>query len=168
MRKYFSVEKAAEIIISGDSDQELDDPQIVILPPENVNSVTDEEDINEDCLDVEVYDVPGFVEIHYASGEMPQSSSSSEQPSKKRRRQSKINWKKGETLNKIKISSEKDSEPQDLQEKYPILSTLDPIDLYKLFFDAELLDLCVNETNKYALQKVTIILPFRKQRCKFS
>lgn len=154
MPKYFSVEKAAEIIISGDSDQELDDPQIVILPPENVNSVTDEEDINEDCLgDVEVHDVPGFVEIHYASEEMPQSSSSSEQPSKKRRRQSKINWKKGETLNKIKISSEKDSEPQDLQEKYPILSTLDPIDLYKLFFDAELLDLCVNETNKYALQK---------------
>ena len=65
MPKYFSVEEAVEKIAAEDSDTEVEPVQLVILPPEDVNCATDEEDIDDDVLqDVQVSDVPGFVEIH--------------------------------------------------------------------------------------------------------
>lgn len=133
MPKFFSVEKAAKLLHL--QILMLDDPEIDILPPEDVNSVTNKENINEDCLGhVGFRDVLGFVEIHHAPGEMPQSSILSENQPLKKWRQSKLNWKKGESLNGNNVSTEMVSEPQDLREKHPILSTLYPIDLYKLFF----------------------------------
>ena len=159
MPKYFSVEEAAEIIAAEDSDAEIVDVELVILPPEDVNCVTDEEDINDDLLqEVDVRDVPGFVEIHRsddAQEEIPQSSSSSsdshDRPHKKQR--CVPSWKKGENLKKCRISREQNSEPQRLEETHPLLVTLDPIDLYRLFFDDRLLKLCVDSTNNYAFQK---------------
>ena len=142
-RKCFTAEEAANIVASIDSDDEFS-PELVVLPPENTGSVTETEDIDEDNLgQAEVRDVPGELEIH-TNRDITQ-----DYVVPKKKKKTKLpEWSQG-----INISDISENMPDPLEESHPLLIEKSPFDLFTLFFDNRIIDLCVEQTNKYALQK---------------
>lgn len=159
-RSYKILRAAIESIQSEDRPAD-----IVIIPP-NVDEQTDEEDIEEDVLMSNEYpaDVPGTVEVfeHFEEGDdlwdeedfLPLS-------------ELKKMWQTMESTDETSeiLAPEWTSEPQDitmtetqmytesLEKLKSDLKDYEPVELFELFFDENIVEHIVVETNRYATQK---------------
>ncbi|KAG8173431.1 hypothetical protein JTE90_022798 [Oedothorax gibbosus] len=181
---------------SLDSDEfSADECTITCLPPDP-GELTDEENVNENCLDeVEPVDVCGEVELTLKRHETPDASEKKIKSKKRKRCQPenhfstdeedldksqiqeiepkkstkkkkpiKLNdirskklkklqknsyaWKKGDKLDPI--PSEK---AQILEETHPELASKTPYELFRMYFDSDIMNLILEETFRYAAQK---------------
>lgn len=128
---------------------------IIVLPPSTVDAISDEEMIDEDDLQSSDLprDVPGRVGVQFhdddTDDEEPLSTCS---PANKRSKPAddpvpmwgkKINYEK-----EIPALS-----PDQLSDVHPELVNKTPYEIFKLYFDKELVDMIVRETVRYAGQK---------------
>ena len=121
-------------------DDDDDDLNLVILPPD-VGEITDEEDFDENDLgEAAVHDVPGELEIHSQGREKD------EEPVAKKKKVD-IRWRRGE---KVKDSDQVSIES--LAERYPLLED-DPFTLFSLFLDNNILQHIIDQSIIYAQQK---------------
>lgn len=144
MKRTFTVEEAVQLVTEDSDDEELDDVHLVVLPPEVGNqNVSDEEDIDEeDLLPSEIRDVPGFIEIHRTAD------NSFQQTNLKKEKKICPNWQKDADLS----SDVRYDESNTIEDTFPLLIDKTPIELFRLFFYSDVVDLCTNQTNLYAHQ----------------
>lgn len=157
-KKFMTAEEAVLMIMEMSSDEE--EPEIVVLPPENIGEITDEEgedDQNEEML----MEVAGNVEVHaYGDEDIDDlytidetNSGGLEEPQRKKMKKmagkKKYKWVK----NCDKYSHQMvDTDIQSLAARFPLLKDKDPLDMFSLFYDDHILDRIVVESNRYAGQ----------------
>lgn len=141
-KKCFTVEQAACVLAESDSEFEND---LVVIPPVSMNDDdTDEEDINETDLGVaDIHDVPGDIEMFEAD-----INENKRKYRKVEQLKTEVKWKRGN-----KLDHKIDGEPPKLTETHPLLSDKTPIELFRLFFDGNIIELIRQETIRYAHQK---------------
>lgn len=134
------------------------DVDIVLLPPTTVDSLSDEEDIDDDnLLPAEIpHEVPGPVAVHVkytatnTTNRKPATTTTCSSSSKKRsivlpKWGKNVNFSKVIPCNSERLVAKEEQMKQDLRDK-----TL--YELFKLFYDDEVQSLIVNESVKYARQ----------------
>ncbi|XP_068241039.1 piggyBac transposable element-derived protein 2-like [Palaemon carinicauda] len=149
-----TVEEAINILFLDDEDDEIDNPDVIIIPPD-VDELTDEEDISEDIIeDVSVQDVPGSLEVQVNQQPI-------ENPTKDRGASAKSSWKKREFCNTEPIWKHKNLEyskvkelseqyKENLQEIKESLYNLSPLELFEKLMSRGIYDHILKETVRYA------------------
>jgi hypothetical protein len=167
-----------------------EEEEIVILPPDNVDEVTDEDAVNEeDIIDSNLPDAPGRIEIHSMTGRLQREAKNIANMNLSNKKAGNLNAHE----NKFKLKTKKQKEakaetdetihiqslPQtsaqssvkwrktdhfktrnatkivkkSLIDEFPLLKTLNPYEIWKLFFTNDVLLLIKNETEMYANEK---------------
>ena len=158
-RKVFTVEEAAELVTAGDCEGTA---EIVMLPPDNDPDVSDEEDINDEVLgEADIRDIPGTIEVHNDGFLEAENPDSDEEPAPKVRRERNTQKTKGAKTEECKWYQGEHmhdnlayDKPDPLEETHPLLLDKSPYELFSLFFDDRMVDLLVEETIRYANQKL--------------
>ena len=143
--KCYTIDEAVALIEDMSEDEEDVDPHIVVLPPENVGEVTDEE---QDADDDSMHEVAGYLEVHTEKRNECGANAKGVPPIKKRKQERK--WKKG--FDKFSHQRNFNPEPPTLSEQYPLLVDSTPIELFDIFYSNTIMELIVEETNRYASQ----------------
>ncbi len=128
---------------------------IVLLPPETVDDVSDEEDIDDnlttsgaDQLGESARDTPGEVEVQI-DDEEDEDEEPEQRGSKRKRGQSVPVWKKNEEFEKVMTSDP----PEPLHRSHPELTIMPPYEIFCLFLDEELSNLFIVQSEVYAKSK---------------
>lgn len=123
----------------------IEHTQMVLLPPDQVDALSDEERIDEDDLDATVpTDVAGQVEIENIHEE-----DENDDDIPLARFVKGGQWRKTEKLNKVPV----ELFPEKLIEAHQDLPDLSPIQLFFKFFDNSVIQLLITESIRYAKEK---------------
>lgn len=130
---------------------------IVIVPPDTVDAVSDEEFVDEDDLlpSTLPLDVPGPVAVFLHTDGVQDSATSTnthQQGSKAKKKKistTTAKWGKKVTYSQIIPTVEMEK----VGDKYPDLVGMSPYELFRKYYDDELTKLIVDESNRYAQQK---------------
>ncbi len=137
-----------------DQGKPADSMDIVILPPDTVDQVSDEEEFDDDITasgaEEVPNDTPGQVEVHTLEEEPTEVPIISSR--KRKRGQAPVavpKWKKSD-----KFDVDLACDPPDLlYRSHPELTTMSPFELFRLFFDEEVESLFIEQSNLYAKSK---------------
>ena len=176
----FSAVEAAEKIMAEWSDEEEDNIDIVLLPPENIDAVTDDEEVDDNGERVDnrmPNDVSGTIEIQtnipeieekvqIDNNECTDSDTNAERNEKEERvleileeieecKTKTMKWKehvpaKNALLWAIKNESRKIKAKSCIVDKF---AGKEPHEIFEQYVNAELKAMIVEETNRYAAQK---------------
>lgn len=154
-RKYLKLEEVVAILENEDDEIATSSNVNVVYIPPDADAVSDEEHIDDNVMDENVpldVEIAGTVELQYGSGDESENDAI-EEPSAKQKKPitaAKIpKWTKNPlSFDRTPVNIEEDC-VRDVVEK---LSGKSPIELFYLFFDDEMLDMIVEQTNIYASQ----------------
>ena len=150
----------AEIKEWLDNGEDENDLELVVLPPDRVDELSDEEEIDENVTkygtDAIPQDTVGFLEAGPRGGtgaECETRSKSTSTKSKSTSTESKIaskpkprKWSKRVSYN----SAISDKDPEPLYRSNPELCEMSPYDIFSLYFDQAVVDLIIEQSNVYA------------------
>ena len=155
-KKYsaLTVEEAINILFQDDEDDEIENADVIIIPPD-VDELTDEEDISEDIIEeVSVQDVPGSLEVQVNQQPIENPTKDRGASAKSSRKKRKFCntepiWKhKNPEYSKVKERSEQYKE--NLQEIKESLHNLSPLELFEKLMSHGIYDHILKETVRYA------------------
>lgn len=124
-------------ILDGGTVDNTDVPTDVVIVPPDADEATDEEEESENPESLPV-DVAGTVEVFYHEDMNPFEVTSK-------------TWKDGEM--NMKENFEHMRALEAFEDLFPMLSNKTPVELFEMFFNNEIIDLIVRETNRYAQSK---------------
>ncbi len=158
--KAYTLEEAVEII-EAFSDDELDDVaqiDIVELPPENVDIVSDQEEFDEEDLGPQaiVADTTGQLEVHLHGGhdnsEKDEEAGPEEPKPKKTKKEKKsVNWKKNMKDATCNLQGTNYNHNDCIQHLHNLLGDKNPYEIFNVVTEG-LFEKCSEETMRYAEQ----------------
>ena len=177
----FSAVEAAEKIMAEWSDEEEDNIDIVLLPPENIDAVTDEEEVDDHGERVDnrmPNDVSGTIEIQtnipeieekvqIDNNECTDSDTNAERNEKEERvleileeieecKTKTMKWKKYVSAKNALLTATNDESGKIKEAKSCIVDKFagkEPHEIFEQYVNAELKAMIVEETNRYAQKK---------------
>ena len=142
----YTVEEASSIVECVSDDEE--EAEIVIVLPDNKCEVTDEE--NEKSEDGDgIREVAGKMEVHLQKEDENSDNVKTAPKRKKLNCNQKYKWKK--TFEQISEPSS-NLQPESLIESYSLLKDKQPVELFELFYEKDVLGLIVVKSNWYTAQ----------------
>ncbi len=131
-----------------------DSMDIVILPPKTVDTVSDEEDLDDDLTTCGAEqlpdDTPGEVEVQIREEEEEEEPiETPAPPTAKRQKKIQPKWKKNENFDEALQGTP----PEALYRSHPELTLMSPFELFCMFFDDEVETLIIEQSNLYAKSK---------------
>lgn len=157
----------ADVFFSSDNEDDVSGPiDIVEIPPDRVDEVSDNEEIDEDIIDdEEPADVPGLVEIHCVTGSdqpvivdlsAPSTCTTTRDlgppPTKKKMKSLESNWKKKQP-HYSKVYPNSDNVERRKSDLISELQGKSPVECFEKIFDNTIVSNIVQQTVTYATQK---------------
>lgn len=142
VRKFLTAEEALEYMNSL-SDEELDDPEMIIIPPE---AVSDEEEIDDSVTNRNIEETCGDPKIQDTAGTIEVLSNISEETNFDTKAPK---WKKCEPEFSLSPSSFSSEDHQHIIDK---ISGKTPVELFHMMAN-DMISHTITETNRYAVQK---------------
>jgi DNA excision repair protein ERCC-6 len=119
---------------------------ILALPPDSVDALTDEEDIDDEVLEPTVLqEIPGSMELNILEDE--EQDNGSLEPPKKKSKSTPVKWSESQPRYSFPDSFPDSSSINELKNA---LEGKSVVDLFEEFFDEAVLNLIVTETTRYA------------------
>jgi DNA excision repair protein ERCC-6 len=147
-RRVLTLQEAIEEVGDLGNDEDgasIEHTQLVLLPPDQVDALSDEERIDDDDLEAAVpTDVAGQVEIENIDQE-----DEDEDDIPLARFVQGGQWRKTQKLNKVPAKCL----PEPLIEVHPDLLDLSPVQLFFKFFNNSVMELLITESTRYAKSK---------------
>ena len=126
---------------------------IIALPPDNVDELTNEEELNDDIISGEdvPLEIPGSVEIEYENDD-DEEEESLVRPLAKRKRssQTELKWKKMTPCSNITRTEGANERKTEVIEKF---SNQNPLQIFESIFDDSVFELILSQTMLFAQQK---------------
>ena len=146
-----TLDEALALLYEEDDEGEIEKADVIIVPPE-ADSLTDEEDVNDDIIgEISVQDVPGTLEVHVEKDISKECAAYKDKPTRKKRKfcDSEPVWMhKDANYSKIKGRSQHHIEL--LQEMKEKLGGLSPLELFEKLMTPSIYEFVIRETVRYA------------------
>ncbi len=148
-RCFLTLQQAIDEVDAYGGDEQggmIEHTQMVLLPPEQVDGLSDEERIDEDNLEAATPgDIAGQIEVEA----FDESEDDDDDDVPLARFTKDGQWKKTENFDKVLNKRS----PEPLIETHPELVNLSPVELFFKFCDSSVLELLIKESSRYAETK---------------